>query len=260
MIRSILTHVRSKLRSFFFSLRFALIVSALIACFLLLNYAVMPWYVYHGGTLTVPDVTGMKFEEASEKLSGIGLVGIEGERILDNTHPAGAVITQNPRANSVVKYGRRIYLTVCGGEVQVSVPSLRGRSLRDARFALERNGLILGEIQYATSDSSPVNTIMTQTVAVTEKVKKGLAVGVTVSTGSLTKTIEVPNLTGKSLTEAERILEYSGLKIGNITYQVNIELLPNTIVDQFPTPGAAVDSGKTIDLFVVKAGKLQDER
>ncbi len=260
MIRSLLSRLLSKLRSFFFSRRFAFIVASFVALFLLMNYAVMPWYVYHGGTLTVPDVTGMQFEQASEMLHSMGLVAIEGDKILDNTHPLGAVITQNPRANSVVKYSRHIYLTVCGGEVQVSVPSLRGRSLRDARFALERNGLILGEIQYAASDSSPVNTIMTQTVAAAEKAKKGTTVGVTISTGNLTKSVEVPNLSGKSLTEAEKILEYFGLKVGNITYQVNVELLPNTIVDQFPQAGAAADSGKTVDLFVVKAGKLQDER
>lgn len=238
---------------------FLFTIASIFGFFVLMNYAVMPWYVDHGGTLTVPDVKGMRFEEANETLQNIGLVAIEGDKVLDNTRPVGAVVTQNPPANSVVKYGRHIYLTVCVGEVQVSVPSLRGRSLRDARFALERNALLLGDIQYAASDSSPVNTIITQTVSATEKVKKGAAIGITLSTGSLNRSIAVPNLFGKSLTQAEKILEYFSLKVGNITYQVNVELLPNTIVDQFPLAGAAVDSGKTVDLFVVKAGKLQDE-
>ena len=95
---------------------------------------------------------------------------------------------------------------------------------------------------------------------VTERVKKGTTVGVTVSSGSLTKTIDVPDLTGKSLLEAEKLIEQHGLKLGNITFQINAELLPNTVVEQLPSAGVAVDSGKTIDLFVVKAGKLIDER
>lgn len=246
-------------RWFFRSKVFLYVIAPLIAFFLLMNYAILPWYVNHGGTLTVPDVSGMQLTEASEVLAKAGLIAIESEKILDNTHPVGAVLKQNPDAGSIVKYGRHIYLTVCGGEVQVSVPSLRGRSLRDARFALERNGLMLGETQYAASDSNPVNTIIYQSVAPWESVKKGTAINVVVSTGGTTKGIQVPNLAGKSLSEAEKILSYFGLKLGNVTYQLNVDLLPNTIVDQFPHAGAAADSGHTVDVFVVKAGKLEDE-
>lgn len=256
---NLLIRVGKRLWRILRSRRFAYVAGGLIGSFLLLNYAIMPWYVYHGGTLAVPNVTGLQFEEASQRLLDAGLVPMEGDKILDNAYPVGSIVTQNPKPNSIVKYGRHVYLTICEGEVQVNVPSLRGRSLRDANFALERNGLTLGEIQYAPSDASPVNTIVTQTIAAGEKVKKGTAIGVVVSTGRLSRSVEVPNLFGKSLSEAERLLLRAGLRLGNVTYQVNVELLPNTVVDQFPLAGSAVDSGKTVDLFVVKAGKLQDE-
>jgi eukaryotic-like serine/threonine-protein kinase len=239
---------------------FIIFVGGFAALFLLLNYVVLPWYVYHGGTLTVPDLTGSTYEAAKDRLSEMGLVAIEGDRVLDNAHPVGTIITQNPKPNAVVKYGRHVYLTICGGEVLVPVPSLRGRSLRDARFALERNGLMLGETSYAPSDSSPVNTIISQSVAINERVKKGTTIAVTVSSGSLTRTIQVPDLTGKSLVEAQKLIEHSHLTLGNVTFQVNAELLPNTVVEQIPSAGTAVDSGMVVDLFVVKAGKLIDER
>ncbi len=241
------------------SRRFQYSVGTLVLFFLLLNYAVMPWYVYHGGTLAVPEVIGLQFEDAVATLSAAGLVGIPGDTVLDNTIAIGSVVTQNPKPNSIVKYGRHVYLTVCGGEVQVNVPMLRGRSLRDAKFAIERNGLLLGEVQYATSDSSPVNTIISQTVAPMQKVKKGTVVGLTVSTGREATSIEVPDLTGKSLADAQKVLTRLGLTIGKVTEQVNNELLPNTVVDQFPKPGSAAERGKGIDLFVVKVGKVQDE-
>ncbi|MBX2992765.1 MAG: PASTA domain-containing protein [Bacteroidetes bacterium] len=247
------------LRAFFLSKRFLVAMMSLIAAFLLLNYVVMPWYVYHGGTLSVPDVTMMQYEEALKVLDDAGLVGIEGDRVLDNAHPIGGVITQNPAPGSIVKYGRHVYLTVCGGEVQVLVPQLRGRSLRDARFALERDGLVLGDIEYAASNQSPENTIISQSITHAARVKRGTIVGVVVSAGKPDRSVEIPNLFGKSISEAIKLLARYGLKVGNITYQVNIELLPNTIVDQYPQAGAAADSGKTVDLFVVKAGILQDE-
>ncbi len=234
-------------------------IGGMILILLLANYVVLPWYVHHGGTLNVPDLTGMKVEDALARLEEIGLVGIQGEVILDNQFPVGTVVTQNPRPNSVVKYGRHVYLTVCGGEVLVSVPSLRGRSLRDARFALERNGIVLGEVHYAASDSLPANTVMGQTLAPGARVKKGATIDVVVSVGHGVLAFEVPDLTGKSLGEAERILARMGLKIGTVTYQINPELLPNTIVDQFPLPGSPADSTRRVDLFVVKAGRIQDE-
>jgi len=227
--------------------------------FLLMNYIILPWYVNHGGTLTVPDLTRMRVEDAIKRLDELGLVGIQSEVILDNNVPVGTVVTQNPRPNAVVKYGRHVYLTVCGGEVLVTVPSLRGRSLRDARFALERNGIVLGEVHYAASDSLPANTIMGQTLAPNARVRKGTSIDVVVSVGRGVLALEVPDLTGLSLSEAERMLARMGLKVGNVEYQVNPDLLPNTIVDQFPQPGAPADSTKRVNLFIVKAGKIRDE-
>lgn len=234
-------------------------VGGMILLFVLANYVILPWYVYHGGTLNVPDLTGMKVEDAMARLEEVGLVGIQGEMVLDNQFPVGTVVTQNPRPHSVVKYGRHVYLTVCGGEVLVTVPPLRGRSLRDARFALERNGIVLGEVHYAASDSLPANTIMGQTLAPGARVKKGATIDVVVSVGRGVLALEVPDLTGKSLGEAERILARMGLKIGVVTYQVHPDLLPNTIVDQFPLPGSPADSTRRVDLFVVKAGRIHDE-
>ncbi len=255
-----LSDTRGAMLKFIKSKPFVYAAGILVAIFLLMNYAVMPLYVYHGGTVTVPDVSGLQFEDAKQKINDAGLVAIQGEKILDNEHAPGTVLTQNPHPNAVVKYDRHIYLTTCGGELLVAVPALRGRSLRDARFALERNGLKLGNVDNEVSSSYPANTVISQTVAPAERLKKGMSVGVVVSTGrAVTSTIPVPSVTGKSLKEAQKLLEFVGLKIGNITYQVSPDLLPNTIVDQIPAAGTAVEHGATVDLFVVKAGKLKDE-
>ncbi len=242
-----------KSRAFLYTL------GSLIGLFVLVNYVIMPWYVYHGGTLSVPDVTKIPYEEAAKNLGEAGLVAIESDKVLDNQYPAGTVLMQNPEPGAIVKHGRHIYLTICAGELQVVVPTLRGRSMRDARFAVERNGLLMGEVYYAASDSSPVNTVISQSLLPGERVKKGTPISITVSTGRESSTIEVPDLSGKSFAEAERILVRLGLKVGQIYFQPSSELLPNTIIGQLPLPGSPVDSATTIDLYVVKLGKLPDE-
>ncbi len=239
--------------------RFYTPAGILVGLFILLNYVVMPLYVNHGSTLYVPRVIGLPVAQAQKILDSAGLQAVEAETRPDPVQPPGTVTAQNPFAQAVVKHGRRVYLTVSGGDVLIPVPLLRGRSSRDARFALERAGLRLGGISYAVSDAYPENTIVDQSVAPETRVARGSAVNIVVSRGNVVEETVVPSLIGKSATEAGKILRESGLNIGNITYQPSFDLLPNTVVDQFPRAGDPAKRGQTVDLFVVQVGKPTEE-
>jgi serine/threonine-protein kinase len=117
----------------------------------------------------------------------------------------------------------------------------------------------MGTVNYATSPTYPENTIIEQTVQANTKVSRGTLVSVTVSRGMMTDEIAVPEVLGKTITEAKTILTQKGLKLGNVTYHFSDNLLPNTVVDQFPRPGEPVQRGQAVDLFVVKEGKFKDE-
>ena len=60
-------------------------------------------------------------------------------------------------------------------------------------------------------------------------------------------------------TEAEKLLIGARLKVGNISFQPSFDLLPNTVVDQYPRAGEMVNGGQAVDLFIVKAGKPTEE-
>jgi serine/threonine-protein kinase len=231
----------------------------LIGLFILVNYIVLPLYVNAAGRVTVPSVVGVPKEDAFKILEDADLRPVEGDTRPDADHPPGVVVQQNPLANAVVKERRRVYLSVSGGEVQVSVPSLRGRSLRDARFALERHGLKLGSVGFDTSDTFPENTIIAQSVGADTRVSKGTTVNITVSHGRIVSVAQVPLVIGKTLGEAQGILEAAGLRVGVVTYQQSFDLLPNTVVDQFPRPGDVLGPGQVINLFVVKTGRPAEE-
>jgi len=59
-------------------------------------------------------------------------------------------------------------------------------------------------------------------------------------------------LIGKSLVEAQKVLADSSLNVGKINYQSSFSLLPNTVVDQYPSKGSKVNPGSSVDLFVTK--------
>ncbi|MDD8016777.1 MAG: PASTA domain-containing protein [Bacteroidota bacterium] len=211
---------------------------------------VMPWYVNKQSTLQVPNVVGKKEEEAFKILQAANLEPKRGEIRQDNKYPEGYVVLQNPPSDQTVKLGRRVYLTISGGEQQVVVPGLRGKSIRDSKFSLERVGLKQGSIRYQISNDFPEGTIITQDITSGVKVKRGSYISILVSAGQSIDSIYVPSLLGKTLSEVRKILKDKGLKIGNITYQINNELLPNTIIDQLPRENDVVTVDKEIDLFV----------
>ncbi len=231
-----------------------------IVLFLLLNDVALPLYVNHGGTLSVPNVSGLPLADARSQLEGAGLQPVEADTRPDPDHPPGTVIYQNPPAQALVKHGRRVYLTMSGGETMAVVPQLRGRSMRDAKFALERYGLLLGSISFEPSTVYPENTIVAQSLVADTRIARGARINITVSSGGGSSGgISVPNVVGKTVNEAEKILQAQGLNVGNITYQLSYELIPNTVVEQFPRAGESATGGQKIDLFVVKVGRPTEE-
>jgi len=166
----------------------------------------------------------------------------------------GTIILQKPAAGEIVKEGRRIYLFISGGEPLVMVPNLKGKSIRDAKFSLERIGLKLGRIEEVPSDN-PKDMIFDQEYAEGTRLKKGSLVGIYISVGEGEGSVEVPDLVGKSLSEAEKILTENSLTIGKINYQRSFSLLPNTVLDQYPSKGNKVNPGDRVDLFVTKAAE-----
>lgn len=217
----------------------------------LMNYIVMPWYV-NSPEKPVPKVVGLKAIDAENILKDADLSPILGDTTYDEKYPRGSVIYQRPNAGETVKIGRRIYLFISGGEPSVPVPVLTGKSIRDAMFSLERIGLNLGKVD-SVSSNNPEEMIISQQYSPGTPLKKGDYVGISISIGQISSSITIPNLIGKSFTDAEKVLADSLLKVGKINYQSSESLLPNTVLDQYPSAGNKVAQGSNVDLFVTKS-------
>lgn len=224
----------------------------------ILDFLLLPWYVSSPET-TVPKIVGLKEADAVSLIKDADLDPVLSDTTFDEKIPKGSVIFQKPGAGEVVKKGRRIYLFISSGEPVVNVPMLKGRSIKDAKLSLERIGLLLGNVS-AVPSSNPRDIIFDQQYSAGTPLKKGDAVGITISSGEVQEgEITVPDLIGKSLTEAEKVINDSTLKLGKINYQKSFSLLPNTILDQYPSKGTKVSSGTQIDLFVTKSGDESKE-
>lgn len=236
--------------------KFLIALGILIAIILLFDFILMPLYV-SGSEIDVPNVVGMSEEEAFQTLEDADFNPSIADTSFGVSLPPGRVFLQKPESGKLVKEGRTIYLFISGGEQVISVPLLKGKSVRDARLSLERIGLKLGTIEELAS-THPKDMVYDQQFAEGTKIRKGQSVGISVSIGKGAGEIVVPDLIGKSLTEASRILSDSTLTLGKINYQISSTLLPNTVLDQYPAPGNKLNSGNTVDLFITKEGTIQD--
>ncbi len=222
-----------------------------IGIVLVFDLVLMPLYVGKE-EVKVPNVVGMTYEQGKALLEQANLEPIFGGERYDTKYPKGTIILQRPSGNKTVKVGRRIYLIVSGGNIKVEVPNVRHKSVDEARIILSRAGLSIGHIFEDTLSDVPSGIVTSQSFNPGEMVEKGTPINLWVSVGMLEGNVEVPDVLGKSISEAKRILEFKNLQVGRIVYQPSIEFLPNTVMYQYPSPGTFVREFTAIDLVVVK--------
>lgn len=229
-----------------------ILFGALVLVFIVFNYVVMPLYVNHYETVKVPKLTGINFLEAKEIVEKSGLDIKQADVKYDDKVPIGQILDQNPPPDVMVKSGRRVYVTICGGEQLSEVPNLKGRSLRDAKFALEQRGLRVGESVRKNTNEFPADFVVSQIVQPGSKVKRNTAIELIVSDGPLVGDLKVPMLIGKNLEEAKKTITDSKLKVGKITYQTNNDVPAGQIVDQYPKADKSANESTSVELFVAR--------
>lgn len=226
-------------------------IAAFIVLFILFDKLFMPWVV-SAEEVTVPDFVGQNKVTAIEELKKIGLEPVEQGPKYDENVPRDHVILQTPRPGSTVKVGRRVYLYISGGEPLIKMPQLLGKTVRDAKITIERLGLAIDTLLDVRSEF-PAKTVVEQSVKEGEFLAKGDSVTLMISIGPQIGMVRVPNLIAKSLTEAERILRELSLKIGKKTYLSSPNLLPNTIIDQYPSEDKLVSYGDSVDVVITQS-------
>lgn len=230
-----------------------------IALIFLMNSVIMPWYVKHNTLVKVPSVVGTNYNDALKTLEDSGLEGLQGDIRYDASKPIGTILDQNPAAEQIVKGGRRIYLIVSGGEQLYDVPNLVGRTERESKFILAQRNLELIEVAAKQSAQFPPGLVIEQVETVGSKVKKGTKIGVVVSTGLVSGNLKIPDLTGKNLDEAKKIILANKFSVGKVSYQPSTNVPVNAVIDQYPKANSMANENERIDLFVNKIVKPKIE-
>ena len=151
---------------------------------------------------TVPKVVGLKQEEAIKALEDAKLkyeIKEENSKKVE----AGYVIEQETEAEKTVNAGDKVVIHVSLGVKKISVPSVLGKSEKDATKALKDVGLKV--VTTTDEDSSKDNdTVLKQSVDAGTEVEEGTSVTITINSITQTKnatlTINVKSILGGKYT------------------------------------------------------------
>lgn len=236
-----------------------ILIIAGAAFLLLIDRVIMPAYTNYNQGLTVPDVTRISLEDAQQRLEDQGLRYEVIDYRANEAYPVDYVIDQSPAASMIVKPNRKIYLTVNSSVTpMVRVPDVTNLSLRNATIQLQNHGLQPGNISYVSSRFK--NSVMSQSLEPGRQVIKGATVDLTVSDGLGMRQVEIPEIVGLRLSEAQRMLREVGLRVGSIQFRGSTEIEPNYVLGYSPDESTFVFEGETIDLIISELPAAREER
>jgi beta-lactam-binding protein with PASTA domain len=200
--------------------------------------------------LRVPSLIGLSQQAAKEKVQRLGLK-FQVDRTQESERPAGTVIDQEPKPETVVSLGSRVVVVVAK-PVQATVPKLVGLLLRNAESRVKSAKLKLVVGEQRESDQ-PVGTVIEQDPPYRKRVPVGSQVTVVVAKARL---VTVPKLVSYLLRTAQRRAQDAGLRLVVGEERVSTQT-PGKVIAQNPNQGVKVPLGSQVTVVVAKARQVK---
>jgi beta-lactam-binding protein with PASTA domain len=239
----------------------------LVITLVFLFFGSLAWVTGFGKTQKVPSVTGQNVLAAIKTLEASGLDVVIQDSVFIDTLAKQAVVRQIPEAESIVKTGRTIYLTINRTiPPQVEMPNLAGFSLKSAEMFLLSLGLKMGSLTYRPDIAR--NAVLEQLVgdrpiAPGTKIPTGTVINFVLGSGEGSGEMEVPQLVGLSFEAAKLMLQTLNLNLGAVVAlnpitdsaaSFVVKQSPPALSDSLDINGfkvvSKIKSGQLIDLYI----------
>jgi beta-lactam-binding protein with PASTA domain len=128
----------------------AFLAMAIVVVFAFILIQFLDFRTNHGQEIKVPDLSKMKLEIAEEKLNELDLEVFLLDTVEFNADfPPFTILEQDPKAGSLVKDGRKIYVKLNAGEfTDISIPEFKDKTFRQISATIKSLTLKEGKITY----------------------------------------------------------------------------------------------------------------
>ena len=134
-------------------------------------------------TILMPNLQGLSIQQARIILEENGLHLGELSTIYSKNIKKDGVVAQSASEGSIITRGAHIHLLVSGGmrPKAYKMLDLKGLSLEDAIFLIEKNNLLLGEIKFCPYEDKPKDVIVSQEPLYGHRVVEGTFVNIIIN-------------------------------------------------------------------------------
>lgn len=219
----------------------------------LLAYLIIAFFVFPAGVIPqdirVPNVVGLTYSEASRTLEQRGFKAQRGEQRFHNAAPRGTVLEQSPVAETNEQAGALVTLIVSSGQRYGTIPAVIGMTRELALNALETAGFDAGQVEMRPSNE-PRGAVIDSRPRPGTQAPMPSPVALVISEGPTT--ILVPDLIGRTVSDATQLLRQVGLNVGDIQYEYggSVADASAVVVTQTPPAGSQVNAGTRVNVIV----------
>ncbi len=218
-----------------------------------------------GGMVTVPEVEGRSKVSAVDALQQTG-VGYALASVHHDVVAEDSVIATDPSGGTEVRRFNTVLVTVSLGPELFEVPDLTGLGQDEAEATLQDAELSLGAVAHEYSDTVEQGSVLSQSPAPAEELRRNHAVTIVVSDGP--QPVAVPDLAGMTVEEAASELEAAGLQLEVSGSEHSASVEAGRIITQDPAegdvlPGTTVTAVQSLGPRMIEVpdvtGRPQDE-
>ena len=250
-----------KIKAYFEEHPVVKVLAIILACILVFSIAMGGTYLALslGKTkeVQIPNLQGLTKEEAEQKAKELKIKVEVSEEKYHLEIPEGQIIEQDPKYqdNYKIKEGSTIKIVISKGQEIVEMPKVVGKTRDEATSALKEIGLEV-KVEEEFSDDVEKNYIIKQEIKEGEKIPAGTTVTIYSSMGI--EQIQVPNLSGKTESEAKSAISSAKLKWKS-TDKTSDSSKPNgVVVNQSISSGSMVDKNTEITITVNEFDEIKN--
>lgn len=200
--------------------------------------------------IEVPNLVGRVYDEVVEEYSKQGIEIIKDKVEYSSDQPEGSVISQTPEKGTKTK-DKKIKVVVSKGQKMVEVPDVTGKDIKVATYELEDTLGFKIEREDVVSEKVASGIIISQDAKKGETLPYGSTIKLQVSKGDGKETVVVPNVLGKTESDAKSALEALGLTV-SVKYSEDKTKSNGVVIAQSYPQNQTLKQGTLVEITVNK--------
>lgn len=200
--------------------------------------------------IEVPNLVGRVYDEVVEEYSKQGIEIIKDKVEYSSEQPEESVISQTPEKGTKTK-DKKIKVVVSKGQKMVEVPDVTGKDIKVATYELEDTLGFKIEREDVVSEKVASGIIISQDAKKGETLPYGSTIKLQVSKGDGKETVVVPNVLGKTESDAKSALEALGLTV-SVKYSEDKTKSNGVVIAQSYPQNQTLKQGTLVEITVNK--------